>query len=951
MTNRHHTKGITALLTALIMALCLLMPSAVSGEDSLTDINLASSYTIQASSDAEIVFDPSTGTAGALIIRSGTVKLSNTESTKERIIVEGDARVILAGVTVEPQDGPALKAMPGTDVTVELAEGTTNTLTGADYYAGLEVGWAGSSSFATVTIEGEGNLNATGGEESAGIGASYSNKNAAGKSIACYCGNIIINSGTVTAVGKDGAGIGTANNNRCCEDGSITQSASYKMTTDAASETLPKWGTITINGGTINATGKGASAGIGGGNHVDANLITINGGDITAKGYGGGAGIGGGRGSQEQGTDHTKGPGYYNATIVINGGDITAESDWLGAGIGGGYACDANITISGGTINAVGGNGNSGANYQGGPGVGAGYMGIPKLTISGGSITAQGGTGAPGIGYGPGALEGDSSKERGREATYTYDESFIEISGGTIDATGGINGAGIGGGNGNQHLHITITGGDITARGYSDPGNMKAGGAGIGSGTGRNGAATKYQSDTEVDIAISGDAKILAIGGWGASGIGSGAENKIANAVSIQGNPSIEAYADGTKFAIDTRVLDQDGMTSSKDRDISLPVLQGTFVHNYTADGTSQSPEGLNPIQVINEKTGETVTLTQMPGGYRSFATNVDSAGEYTVYTNSENIGEGGGRYFKRTSKDVYNEDEILETGIRYKVSGTDLCDNFYLFPIKTVVVVKEVIAEEGTDLDGLDATFRFGLFHYKAEQEGTIQEIVVKKGVPQTRAYFTDIPDGKYEVLELDENGGKMNQGTFFGIYELKKIRTADSTGGTTNNGEIDENQWTDTVIVRNTFEKSVTALSGKKTWNDRNDQNGIRPDSITVQLYADGNAVRGKNVRADASTEWKYSFEGLAKYNPDGTEIRYTVLEDPVPDGYEAKYAKPVTDVGGTVANIENALAPKPVPQTGDGANPFFWTGLVLTGLAGLALTGTAASSRKNGKRKGRP
>lgn len=923
MRKEYGTKQLTALLTALAMLLCMLPSGVVSeGEeesvvcsDFTVPAGIVTDYTIQASDDAEIAFDPASGAAKAIIIRSGTVKLSNQGTSTERIIVEGNARLILAGVNVQPTDGPAVKAAPGVNVRVELAEGTSNTLKGASEYAGLEVGWAGSNSFATVTIQGKGSLNATGGSKSAGIGASYKNLNASGNAISAYCGNIIIESGNITAVGNEGAGIGTANNNRKCEDGTTSFSASYKMTVNSSSNDLPKWGTITINGGTINASCNGGGAGIGGGNHVDANKITINGGHITATGGGGGgAGIGCGIGSQKQESNLTKGPGYYNATIEINGGSITAKGTWLGAGIGGGYACDAKISINGGTINATGGNGNSGANYQGAPGIGAGYMGIPQLTITAGTIKAQGGTGAPGIGYGPGALAGDTAKERGKDATYKYDASFIDISGGTISATGGINGAGIGGGNGNQHLHIRISGGDITAKGYSDRSNLKFGGAGIGSGTGLDGGATKYKSDTEVDISISGNAKILAIGGWGASGIGSGAKNKMANSISISGNADIEAYADGTKFAIDTRVLDDAGMTTSKQRDISVPILQGTFVHHYTtADGTDQNPEGLNPVQVINEKTGTAVTLTKMPDGYRSFATDVSGAGTYTVYTNSDSIGEGGGRYFKQTAKDVFNENEIINTGIQYTVSGGSLSDHFYLFPIKSVVVEKELAAETGTDLSGLNATFSFGLYHWAeeglGEQEGTTQEISVVNGVPQGKAYFTDVPDGKYEIVETDGNGGFLKAGTVFGTCELKKITTADSEGGTTNNGTIDERQWTDRVTVRNTFGKISTSLSGTKTWNDEDNANGIRPDSITVYLCADGQVMEDRSATVSADTEWQYRFEDLDKYREDGTEIRYSVTEDPVPESYEVQYTEPVTTGSGTVADIENTYIPKEI------------------------------------------
>ena len=143
-------------------------------------------------------------------------------------------------------------------------------------------------------------------------------------------GTITINGGTVTATGGDGgAGIGGGK-----ED---------------------EGGTITINGGTVNATGSTDAAGIGGGGGGDGGNITINGGTVTATGsttpYSGSAGIGGG--------------GVYGSggTIIIRGGTVIANGAG-GAGIGGGiYVAGGTITISGGTVIAKG---------SGSPGIGGG---------------------------------------------------------------------------------------------------------------------------------------------------------------------------------------------------------------------------------------------------------------------------------------------------------------------------------------------------------------------------------------------------------------------------------------------------------------------------------------------------------------------------------------------------------------------------------------------------
>ena len=81
----------------------------------------------------------------------------------------------------------------------------------------------------------------------------------------------------------------------------------------------------------------------------------------------------------------------------------------------------------------------------------------------------------------------------------------------------------------------------------------------------------------------------------------------------------------------------------------------------------------------------------------------------------------------------------------------------------------------------------------------------------------------------------------------------------------------------ITNTHTPEKIAISGSKTWNDEENQDGKRPSSITVRLLADGTEVASKTV---TETEgWAWSFENLDKYK-DGTEIVYTIREDAVTD-----------------------------------------------------------------------
>ena len=111
------------------------------------------------------------------------------------------------------------------------------------------------------------------------------------------------------------------------------------------------------------------------------------------------------------------------------------------------------------------------------------------------------------------------------------------------------------------------------------------------------------------------------------------------------------------------------------------------------------------------------------------------------------------------------------------------------------------------------------------------------------------------------------------------------------------------DGFVITNTSlglkDYEVTDISGTKTWDDDNDRNGKRPDSITVNLFANGTLHSSKTVTAD--DEWKYEWTGLLRYEY-GVEIQYTITENPVTD-----YS---TEVNGY--NITNTYTPGETSRT---------------------------------------
>ncbi|QQC00174.1 Cna B-type domain-containing protein [Streptococcus oralis] len=97
----------------------------------------------------------------------------------------------------------------------------------------------------------------------------------------------------------------------------------------------------------------------------------------------------------------------------------------------------------------------------------------------------------------------------------------------------------------------------------------------------------------------------------------------------------------------------------------------------------------------------------------------------------------------------------------------------------------------------------------------------------------------------------------------------------------------------ITNKYAPKAIDYKVTKVWNDANNQDGKRPESVTVQLFKSVGgskpvAVAGKKLtltakdKTDANT-WVASFTNLPQYEA-GKEITYSIKEVDVPAGYEA-------------------------------------------------------------------
>ena len=85
---------------------------------------------------------------------------------------------------------------------------------------------------------------------------------------------------------------------------------------------------------------------------------------------------------------------------------------------------------------------------------------------------------------------------------------------------------------------------------------------------------------------------------------------------------------------------------------------------------------------------------------------------------------------------------------------------------------------------------------------------------------------------------------------------------------------------------------LETTKTWSDNDNQDGKRPDSVKVHLYANGKDT-GKSAVLSAENKWFYNWTAeshdIWPVDSEGTPINYTFVEDKVP-GYTLSASKSV-------------------------------------------------------------
>ena len=358
----------------------------------------------------------------------------------------------------------------------------------------------------------------------------------------------------------------------------------------------------------------------------------------------------------------TGGNGIYSnssGSLTISGDENDSLTAQGGDSRNGIYSVSGDVTISGGTVTATGGN-STGSYGSGGDGIHSG-----SLTISGGTVTATGGgsTGSNGLGgrgiysvSGDVTISGGTVTANGGNSTGSYgsggdgisSSSGVAVSGGTVTANGG-NGGNVSGDGIRSDGGVTISGGTVKAAGgdskdgYGGDGIRSGGGVTISGNTvnaagGNGGKVGGYGICSFDRVAISGGTVEAAGGSSGSSNGGSGIySNDIDLSGSLEltakaGSPNGKALSQkGSELVLDT-IKDKLGpgaKVTATDADgkvidqvpIPRPVEpEGPVIpeeSSSSSDGGSATPSAPAfslPGLTVTDKDGQRISYTSIRG-------------------------------------------------------------------------------------------------------------------------------------------------------------------------------------------------------------------------------------------------------------------------------------------------------------------------------------------------
>ena len=314
---------------------------------------------------------------------------------------------------------------------------------------------------------------------------------------------------------------------------------------------------------------------------------------------------------------------------------------------------------------------------------------------------------------------------------------------------------------------------------------------------------------------------------------------------------------------------------------IAYTVIETTKVEGYISEVTGDATSGFT---ITNSYTPETIDITVTKNwndadnqdGKRPDKITVNLLADGTKIDSKEVQAATDGTWsveFTKLAK-YKNGKEIKYTVTEEAVAGyKSSIDNFTItnsHDPEKINISGTKVWNDNNDQDGKRPT-KITVQVLKGEQVVAEMEVSAET---DWKFEFKDLP--KYE------KGKEIT-------YVLKEVSVEHYTA------EVTEKDGKYTIT--NTHTPAKINVKGQKIWDDANNKDGIRPDSIVVKLLANG-VETGKTATASVASGWTYEFTDLDRYQDGGKEIVYTVKEVYVPKGY-------TSEVTGT--NIVNHHKPK--------------------------------------------
>lgn len=285
---------------------------------------------------------------------------------------------------------------------------------------------------------------------------------------------------------------------------------------------------------------------------------------------------------------------------------------------------------------------------------------------------------------------------------------------------------------------------------------------------------------------------------------------------------------------------------------------------------TGDAPSGSAIIQLIvnGQESADSIKVLAPGDAFQALWTNLPADSVYSVA--AKNVPENYTAVCTRISENTYRLTYVENDKLSVTITNTHVADK-----------IDMVISKHWDDNNSQ---------HRPAEIKVQVKQIV--DGIPvNVGDVITLNADNQWTAHVTDLYKRESGQTIQYIVEEVSEVM------GYTTTCEITvDAQGNYTVKITNVLTGKVD-IAGTKEWDDDNNRDGIRPDSVQLKIYenaiADANLVKIVIVEQGESTGnvWNWRVEDLPVYDKFGRPITYIVVEDPVPEGYTASAPQYVT------------------------------------------------------------